>query len=198
MRHRSLPRWLRPGRVLQPVGQRCQRERVLLPVTTRPGRATAAPAHPCRRRVPRRTHQHAVARPRWWGCPAAPGSGASRQHGHPGVRRSLSRAGLQPDGLSTLIVDAGFAASLSSGRLGLATSSPPQFGHLPPSFSPAQAAQNVHSNEQSSRRRPKAAGRGRSTRSLVLAQARFTRSPRPVPGSSISSMVTMRSFSSAR
>jgi hypothetical protein len=45
-------------------------------------------------------------------------------------------------------VDAGLLVSLFAGRRGRATSSPPQFGHLPPSFSSAQRAQKVHSKEQ--------------------------------------------------
>lgn len=45
-------------------------------------------------------------------------------------------------------VDAGLLASLVAGRRGRATNSPPQLGHLPPSRSPAQGAQNVHSKEQ--------------------------------------------------
>ena len=46
------------------------------------------------------------------------------------------------------LVDPGLSASLLAGRRGLATNSPPQLGHLPPSTASAQDAQNVHSNEQ--------------------------------------------------
>jgi hypothetical protein len=45
-------------------------------------------------------------------------------------------------------VEAGWRASAASGRLGRTTSSPPQFGHFPPSRPSAQSAQNVHSKEQ--------------------------------------------------
>ena len=45
-------------------------------------------------------------------------------------------------------MEAGWTASLASERVGRATSSPPQFGHVPPSTVVAQSAQNVHSNEQ--------------------------------------------------
>jgi hypothetical protein len=45
-------------------------------------------------------------------------------------------------------VDGGFAASLPEGRRGRGTSSPPQFGQMPPSLDSAHDAQNVHSNEQ--------------------------------------------------
>lgn len=44
-------------------------------------------------------------------------------------------------------MDAGCLASSASGRVGRAISAPPQFGHLPSSFS-AHCVQNVHSNEQ--------------------------------------------------
>jgi hypothetical protein len=54
----------------------------------------------------------------------------------------------QPAGLYTRSLDAGYLASFPAGRRGRETSSPPQLGHLPPSTPSAQAAQNVHSNEQ--------------------------------------------------
>jgi hypothetical protein len=57
-------------------------------------------------------------------------------------------AGAQPSGLNTRSVDAGNLASFSAGLRGRATSSPPQFGHLPASTEVAQARQKVHSNEQ--------------------------------------------------
>ena len=44
-------------------------------------------------------------------------------------------------------VEAGCAKSLLTGRLGLATSSPPQLGHLPWSTDSAHETQKVHSNE---------------------------------------------------
>ncbi len=44
-------------------------------------------------------------------------------------------------------VEAGCAASLLTGRLGLTTSSPPQLGHLPWSTDSAHDTQKVHSNE---------------------------------------------------
>lgn len=55
---------------------------------------------------------------------------------------------LQPAGLSTRLVDAGSLASIAAGRRGLTTSSPPQFGHCPPSTPSAHATQNVHSYVQ--------------------------------------------------
>jgi hypothetical protein len=56
--------------------------------------------------------------------------------------------GWQPAGLKIRLVDAGCFASNSAGRDGRRTSSPPQFGHLNPSFDSAQAVQNVHSKVQ--------------------------------------------------
>jgi len=46
------------------------------------------------------------------------------------------------------LVEGGLLASLVTGRLGRATNSPPQLGHLPLSTVSAHGAQNVHSNEQ--------------------------------------------------
>jgi hypothetical protein len=46
------------------------------------------------------------------------------------------------------VVAGGLLASLFSGRRGRASSSPPQFGHLPPRRLSAQVLQNVHSKEQ--------------------------------------------------
>jgi len=43
---------------------------------------------------------------------------------------------------------AGYRASFPAGRRGLTTSSPAQLGQRPFSGDSAQAAQNVHSNEQ--------------------------------------------------
>jgi len=54
----------------------------------------------------------------------------------------------QPCGFSTRCVDGGNFASFSAGRRGRATSSPPQFGHLPFSTVVTHVTQNVHSNEQ--------------------------------------------------
>src|SRR4051812_5623262 len=56
----------------------------------------------------------------------------------------------QPSGLNTRSVEAGNFDSFSTGRLGRATSSPPQFGHLPLSTEVAHPRQNVHSKEQMS------------------------------------------------
>lgn len=53
-----------------------------------------------------------------------------------------------PCGLKIRLVEGGFCASLSDGRRGLATSSPPQFGQVPPSIDSAHVAQKVHSKEQ--------------------------------------------------
>ena len=55
---------------------------------------------------------------------------------------------MQPPDLSTRSTEAGDRASLAAGRRGRATSSPPQFGHMPCSTEVAHASQNVHSNEQ--------------------------------------------------
>ena len=51
-------------------------------------------------------------------------------------------------GLRTRTVDAGCLTRPAAGRLGRATSSPPQFGQAPRNRSAAQAEQKVHSNEQ--------------------------------------------------
>src|SRR5207302_3657720 len=51
--------------------------------------------------------------------------------------------------LRTRSVDAGYLASMATGRTGRRSNSPPQFGHRPPGRRvDAQAVQNVHSNEQ--------------------------------------------------
>jgi len=54
----------------------------------------------------------------------------------------------QPCGLNTRTSDGGFLASLAAGLRGRGTNSPPQLGHLPPSFVSTHDAQNVHSKEQ--------------------------------------------------
>jgi hypothetical protein len=46
------------------------------------------------------------------------------------------------------VVEGGLSANLLAGRRGLATSSPPQLGHTPPSTLSAHVWQKVHSNEQ--------------------------------------------------
>src|SRR6478735_7366340 len=56
--------------------------------------------------------------------------------------------GPQPSAFRTRFVDAGYLASLAEGRAGRRTSSPPQFGQMPPRTSATQSAQNVHSNVQ--------------------------------------------------
>jgi len=53
---------------------------------------------------------------------------------------------VQPAGLKTRFVDAGYFASMAAGRVGRRTSSPLQFGHLKSSLDSAQLAQKVHSN----------------------------------------------------
>jgi hypothetical protein len=45
-------------------------------------------------------------------------------------------------------VDAGYFSSFAVARVGRGAKSPPQFGHLPCSFSSTQSAQKVHSKEQ--------------------------------------------------
>lgn len=54
----------------------------------------------------------------------------------------------QHDFVMIRFVDAGFSTSFCVGLTGLATSSPPQFGHFNLNLSVAHASQNVHSNEQ--------------------------------------------------
>lgn len=54
----------------------------------------------------------------------------------------------QPSGLITRRVEAGLVASAAGGLRGRDTSSPLQFGHLPPNLPSAHEAQNVHSKEQ--------------------------------------------------
>src|SRR5262245_24376233 len=71
---------------------------------------------------------------------------------------------VQPAGLWTRTVEAGFAASLSAGRRGRLTSSPPQFGQIPSSFLSAHAAQKVHSKVQM-RASVESGGRSRSQHS---------------------------------
>jgi hypothetical protein len=73
-------------------------------------------------------------------------------------------AGPQPSGLYTRRVDGGLVTSFAGGLRGRITSSPPQLGHLPPSFESAQEAQNVHSNEQM-RASTDSAGRSQSQHS---------------------------------
>jgi hypothetical protein len=70
----------------------------------------------------------------------------------------------QPPALTTRSTEAGLAASLDAGRTGQALSAPPQLGQIPPSTSDAQAAQNVHSNEQIIAP-PASAGKSRSQHS---------------------------------
>jgi hypothetical protein len=55
---------------------------------------------------------------------------------------------MQPSGLNTRSVDAGYLASLLAGRRGRATSSPPQLGQVLLSRVLAQSAQKVHSKVQ--------------------------------------------------
>ena len=72
----------------------------------------------------------------------------------------------QPPGLKMRFVEAGLLASLPAGRLGLATSSPPQLGQMPISTVWAQETQKVHSNEQM-RASPDSGGRSRSQHSQL-------------------------------
>lgn len=53
-----------------------------------------------------------------------------------------------PSALKIRSVAAGYCRSFSWGRIGLLTSSPPQFGHTPCKMWVAQSWQNVHSKEQ--------------------------------------------------
>jgi hypothetical protein len=64
--------------------------------------------------------------------------------------RRSDQAGVstQPFALAIRTVDAGYRASFSAGRMGRATSSPPQFGHLPPNAVCAQSRQKAHSKLQ--------------------------------------------------
>ena len=54
----------------------------------------------------------------------------------------------QPCALMIRSVEAGYCWSFSAGRIGLLTSSPPQFGHMPCKIWVAQLRQKVHSKEQ--------------------------------------------------
>jgi hypothetical protein len=64
--------------------------------------------------------------------------------------QNLSRqaALAQPSAFTTRFVEAGNFASFSCGLTGRLTSSPPQFGHMPPRTVSAQDRQKVHSKEQ--------------------------------------------------
>jgi hypothetical protein len=64
------------------------------------------------------------------------------------ARSGASQAAAHPPGLTTRVVEAGYFTSFSTARAGRTDNPPPQFGHLPFSTPSAQAAQNVHSNEQ--------------------------------------------------
>jgi hypothetical protein len=84
---------------------------------------------------------------------------------------------LQPAGLKTRTVEAGFAASVAAGRRGRGSNSPPQFGHLPCSWRSVQVAQNVHSNEQM---RASGESGGKSTSQHSQEGRRSSMSRRPV------------------
>src|ERR1700752_4158914 len=91
-----------------------------------------------------------------------PGRGAK-------ASKCSTRAGIapqraQPAGLCTRPVEAGNFASLSAGRRGRGTSSPPQLGQRPWSTVSAQARQKVHSKEQM-RASSEPGGRSRSQHS---------------------------------
>ena len=55
---------------------------------------------------------------------------------------------MHPLAFKTRSVEPGYFVSLSPGRRGLGSNSPPQFGQVPLSIVAAQTRQNVHSNEQ--------------------------------------------------
>jgi hypothetical protein len=61
--------------------------------------------------------------------------------------RAISRAA-HPSCFKTRVVDAGYLANAAAGRRGRSTSSPLQFGHLPPNKPSEHVTQNVHSNVQ--------------------------------------------------
>jgi hypothetical protein len=61
---------------------------------------------------------------------------------------ALAKAAPQPSGFQMRRLEGGLFASLAAGRMGRTTSSPPQFGQMPLSFSVTQAAQKVHSKLQ--------------------------------------------------
>jgi hypothetical protein len=67
---------------------------------------------------------------------------------HPPLRLRYAYVPPQPCGLYKRSVDAGYLASLDSGRLGRRSNSPPQFGQMPKSLPCEQFRQKVHSNEQ--------------------------------------------------
>src|SRR5712664_2035968 len=87
-----------------------------------------------------------------------------------GLRAAEHRGGVsagqprQPAGLCTRVAEAGNFASLSAGRRGRGTNSPPQLGQRPWSTVSAQARQNVHSNEHT-RAWSESGGRSRSQHS---------------------------------
>ena len=78
--------------------------------------------------------------------------------------RDHASAVTQPCGFTLRSVEAGNFASLSAGRIGRRTNSPPQFGQRPFSTPSAHSLQNVHSNEHIIASR-KSGGRSRSQHS---------------------------------
>src|SRR3954471_5691592 len=77
-----------------------------------------------------------------------------------------SYAAAHPSGFNTRSDAGGNFASLSAGRIGRRTNSPPQFGHLPLSGPATQSLQNVHSNVQIIASR-ESGGRSRSQHSQL-------------------------------
>jgi hypothetical protein len=83
-----------------------------------------------------------------WFC-SRPGSTGKRSAGFTAIHPPASEVAFpQPAGFQVRVLAGGLLASLLAGRRGRATSSPPQFGHLPARTVSAHVAQKVHSNEQ--------------------------------------------------
>lgn len=84
---------------------------------------------------------------RRWDSYCTPGSAWAKQsHSH--AHASIGASAWQPGVFTTRVVDAGNLANFEAGRLGRASSSPPQLGHWSASVLAAHDTQKVHSNEQ--------------------------------------------------
>src|SRR5919108_2362547 len=97
-------------------------------------------------------------------------------NGAPLARSAAQIRGTHGLSRTTRAVDAGWFNNSAGRRIGLRTSSPPQFGHTKPSFCEAQSRQNVHSKEQiyasfesGGRSRSQHSQFGRSSRDIIPA-----------------------------
>src|SRR5262245_38249682 len=71
-------------------------------------------------------------------------SGGGRHDSRPRIQSArVDHAATQPPAFTLRVVEAGFFASLSAGRTGRRTSSPPQLGQRPPRTASAQERQKV-------------------------------------------------------